>query len=94
MGKYADMIIDGLVDQYTGEVIDGDAPGFPRNKKRKKPRGGIGEERCERCGKRFKTQQGVSDHMADVHGGRLMHPYMFEPEYFGFRKMPVEFNDH
>lgn len=74
MGEYADMMIDGFVDQYTGEVIDGDSPGYPRSKPRhKKPRGGIGEERCPSCGKRFKTQQGVADHMADVHGGRLMH---------------------
>lgn len=73
MGEYADLIIDGLVDQYTGEVIDGDATGYPRSKNRKKPRGGLGEERCTKCGKRFKTQQGVADHTADVHGGRLMH---------------------
>ena len=33
----------------------------------------MGERRCERCGKRFKSQQGVDDHTADVHGGRLMH---------------------
>lgn len=70
MGEYADMIIDGLVDQHTGEVIDGDAPGYPRCKPRTKHRGGVGESRCPKCGKRFKTTQGVADHTRDVHEGR------------------------
>jgi hypothetical protein len=30
MGEYADMMIDGLIDSETGELIDGDAPGYPR----------------------------------------------------------------
>lgn len=41
--------------------------------RKKRPRGGIGDERCPRCGKRFRTLQGVADHTADVHGGRWMH---------------------
>lgn len=68
MGEYADMIIDGLVDQYTGELIDGDSPGYPRSKNRKK---GVGEVRCQQCSKRFTTQQGVADHTAAVHGGAI-----------------------
>lgn len=36
MGEYADMIINGFVDQFTGEVIDGDSPGYPRTKKKKR----------------------------------------------------------
>lgn len=71
MGEYADMIIDGLVDEYTGEVIDGDAPGFPRHRVRKqRSKGGVGNETCPKCGKRFKTPQGVADHTRDVHSGR------------------------
>lgn len=31
MGQHADDIIDGFVDQYTGEIIDGEAPGYPRS---------------------------------------------------------------
>lgn len=38
--------------------------------KRKKSRGGVGEVRCPKCGKRFKTEQGVADHTRDVHEGR------------------------
>lgn len=30
MGEIADAIIDGYLDEETGEVIDGDAPGYPR----------------------------------------------------------------
>lgn len=30
MGEIADMIIDGFLDEETGEYIDGDAPGYPR----------------------------------------------------------------
>lgn len=38
--------------------------------RKRKPRCGVGEERCPRCGKRFKTKQGVEDHMNEIHGGR------------------------
>lgn len=31
MGDMADDIIEGFVDQYTGEYIDGDRPGYPRS---------------------------------------------------------------
>ncbi len=30
MGDMADAIIDGLFDEQTGELIDGEAPGYPR----------------------------------------------------------------
>lgn len=30
MGEIADMMIDGLLDEQTGEYIDGHAPGYPR----------------------------------------------------------------
>jgi hypothetical protein len=72
MGEYAEMMLEGLIDCQTGEYIDGNAPGYPRSKHwwRKKPRAGVGEERCRLCGKRFKTQQGVEDHVAEIHGGR------------------------
>jgi len=30
MGDIADMILDGLVCQVCGELIDGDEPGYPR----------------------------------------------------------------
>jgi uncharacterized C2H2 Zn-finger protein len=71
VGEYADMILDGFVDQYTGEVIDGRSPGYPRSKRRKKVKASTGGFRCNRCGKWFKTQEGVDDHIRDVHSGRV-----------------------
>lgn len=72
MGEYADMILDGFVDQYTGEVIDGDSPGYPRTKPRSRPKKkkapAAAGERCPKCGKRCKSAQGVADHVRDVHG--------------------------
>ena len=31
MGELADLILDGLIDEETGKLIDGNAPGFPRS---------------------------------------------------------------
>jgi hypothetical protein len=31
MGDIADMMIEGLLDEETGELIDGTAPGYPRS---------------------------------------------------------------
>ena len=31
MGEIADAMIDGTLDQHTGEYIDGDSPGYPRS---------------------------------------------------------------
>ena len=30
MGEIAEMMLDGLLDEETGEFIDGEAPGYPR----------------------------------------------------------------
>lgn len=74
MGDIADMMLEGLLDEQTGEYI-GDineefygtaAPGFPisyeptGNKKAKVA--------CQICGKRVK-EAGLIDHMRAVHGG-------------------------
>lgn len=69
MGEYADMIIDGFVDQYTGEVIDGESPGYPRSKSRKKRsyRKGDGDYKCEQCGRHFRSHEAVTDHTKDMH---------------------------
>jgi hypothetical protein len=66
MGEIADMMIDGLLDSVTGELIDGDAPGYPRTKYKplpKLPR----QHSCKLCGKRFRTMRGVKDHTKAVH---------------------------
>ena len=72
VGEYADMIIDGFVDQYTGEVIDGDSPGYPRSKsrnsrKRKTHDKACGDFRCEKCGRYFRSERAVADHTKDMH---------------------------
>ena len=74
MGEYADMFIDGLVDSETGELIDGDAPGYPRSPSRDKRRQQKAAVRnakpfqCHECGKRLATLQALTDHRADKHG--------------------------
>jgi hypothetical protein len=69
MGEYAEMIIDGFVDQYTGEVIDGHSPGYPRSKARKKRGYGKsdGEFMCKKCGRHFRSEKAVADHTEDMH---------------------------
>ena len=71
MGEYADMIIDGFVDQYTGEIIDGDSSGYPRSKRksrnRKSHNKSSGIFRCEKCGRHFQSEQSVIDHTKDMH---------------------------
>ena len=64
MGEIADMMIDGLLDYETGELIDGDSPGHPRTSRHKH----CGGPQCPDCGKRLKNEQGVTDHRRDVHG--------------------------
>ena len=61
MGEIADMMIDGFLDYETGEVLDGDAPGFPRTQAgyHGKP------HQCKVCGKRFRTAAGRSQHIRD-----------------------------
>ena len=75
MGEYADMLISGLLDEETGELIDGDAPGYPRRKRKAKRKpskavaGGlsaIGKVQCPDCGKRVKAS-GLRDHRRDAH---------------------------
>ena len=76
MGEYADMIIEGFIDQFTGEVIDGDSPGYPRSKKKKtrktrgwnsrKNRGG--SFACDQCKRKFHSAVSVEQHKRDAHG--------------------------
>lgn len=69
MGEFADMIINGLVDQYTGEVIDGHSSGYPRSLKRnkKRHRKSDGNFRCEKCGRYFQSTKSVEHHNRDMH---------------------------
>lgn len=33
MGEHADDLVDGFVDFFTGEFLDGKSPGYPRSRK-------------------------------------------------------------
>lgn len=77
MGEYADMFLDGLLDEETGELIDGDAPGYPRSPHRERRQANRRNARkakqakpflCRTCGKRLKSQQSLDDHCRDKHG--------------------------
>lgn len=72
MGEYADMILEGLLDEQTGELIDGEAPGYPRSKYKRLPLPAKVPDdypwECPCCNKRLKSEQGVRDHMRAKHG--------------------------
>jgi hypothetical protein len=71
MGEVAEMILDGLLDEETGEYIGdinkeiyGDeAPGFPVTHEREKTKERI---KCPLCSKRVKPS-GLDNHVKDVH---------------------------
>jgi len=81
MSEIADMMIEGLIDSETGELIDGDSPGYPRSvnwpgsvsfgrqkKKSYKPGPVVsGKVQCPQCSKRVKAA-GLKDHLRDKHG--------------------------
>ena len=76
MGEIADQICSGFLDEETLEMIDGDAPGYPRSPERDKRHRGARHSRCTReklyeckvCGKRFKTAASLQQHVAAKHG--------------------------
>lgn len=76
MGDIADMILEGLISEDTGELIDGDAPGYPRkmaifspvSRKTLKGRwGDISKTQCPICSKHLKSELGVKQHIQDKH---------------------------
>ncbi len=69
MGEIADMMIEGFLDCETGEMIDGEAPGYPRTSRKKHSGNNMGP-RCPDCGKKLKSEQGLKDHRRDVHGSQ------------------------
>lgn len=68
MGDAADMMLDGTLDSETGELIDGESPGFPRTK-RGKHYGGLAHEPhpCPHCERVLKSAIGVADHIRAKH---------------------------
>lgn len=84
MGEYADMIIDGFVDSETMELIDGDAPGYPRTmygrKSRQKASSQKKRERIEKAEKHFPEARNIAAKAGlellrhDEHHYSLRHP--------------------
>lgn len=75
MGEIADMMLEGLLDEETGEYI-GDineekygvaAPGFPISYEREARERKGNKVSCGVCGKRVKAT-GLEMHKRDVHG--------------------------
>ena len=70
MGEYADMYLDGTLDEETGELIDGDSPGHPRSpardRREKKNKLKL-PHACPECRKRFASEKAVADHMRAKH---------------------------
>lgn len=72
MGDIADLIFDGFLDGETGEMIDGDAPGYPRSptrEARERHEHNAKRVKCPQCGKLCASAQGLKDHARAKHGG-------------------------
>jgi len=72
MGDAADMILEGLLDEETGELIDGEAPGYPRSpardaRRRLRRRKPAGTTPCPLCSKRFRGDAGLAAHYQAKH---------------------------
>ena len=67
MGEYADLFLDGILDEETGELIDGESPGHPRSPTRDRRERQQKPYLCHECSRRFATAQGLSDHTRDKH---------------------------
>lgn len=60
MGDIADMMIEGFLDYETGELLDGDAPGYPRTKRhltKAEQRKRLTVYKCPECSKRVAVVQ-------------------------------------
>ena len=77
MGDIADMMLEGLLDEETGEyigdinesVFGNSAPGFPISYERQS-RESLTKTNCDICGKRVKVA-GLQMHKRDVHGDKI-----------------------
>lgn len=69
MGDAADLILDGTVDEETGELIDGESPGYPRSPTRdaRRAKQWASRVKCPRCGKLCASEQGLADHAKAKH---------------------------
>ena len=78
MGEIADMMLEGLLDEETGEYI-GDqnmkrygfkSPGFPVSYEREGRGSTAPEFVCDICKKKLKSRRGLLQHQRDKHNKR------------------------
>ena len=78
MGDIAEMMLEGLLDEETGEYIGdinskrygSESPGFPvsyERDRRESNQRKSNKTSCPKCGKRVK-KAGIDMHLKDVHG--------------------------
>ncbi len=65
MGDIADMMLDGTLDMYTGEYIDGDSPGYPRTLETR-PTPKLEKIKCKYCEKLI-APVGIEQHNEAKH---------------------------
>jgi len=74
MGEYADMVMEGLLDEETGEYIGDrnqgiygtESPGFPISYEREARENKAEKVNCPQCNKRVK-KTGLAMHIKAVH---------------------------
>lgn len=68
MGEITEAMLSGLLDEETGELIDGEAPGYPRrmsegpNGYREEPRRHARDSKCPTCKRKFRGAEGLAKH--------------------------------
>lgn len=74
MGEIAEMMLEGFLDEETGEMIDGEAPGYPRRMSEMRKHQVTFDQttepllKCPVCARRVRGTTGLADHrMAKGH---------------------------
>ena len=77
MGEIADMMLEGLLDEETGEYIGDqnksrygtESPGFPvsYNREDRENETTVSQFACDICGKKLKSRIGILQHKRDKH---------------------------
>lgn len=81
MGEIAEMLLEGFMDEETGEIIDGDAPGYPRRMSDRKAEHAFRDSKPAKtcacvipgCAKKFRPSTNYEDfltHYRAKHGAK------------------------
>lgn len=86
MGEIAEMMLEGLLCQCCGGVIDHEEVGYPRTcyaclraERGQMPLAGTGLFVCEQCGKRFSGRNARRQHKRDKHSNTHPGEQQVEP---------------